>query len=181
MYVEQMELCLDCRCQAAEQVLQQCQGHKASIVVYNDAKSRELVQVHWPGNAFMPPKFTVNEKHLITCGHDRKECSSPHHYLEGRILNLWRENTVVTSTRPSPVRIVLNPDSCSLYSKVYRLLIISSVPSFMQTWFLAELKRATTIYKRVSVFGGHACTVNCHIPVWPILQVNPSWPFGHLS
>ena len=117
MYVEQMELCLDCRCQAAERLPLQCQlkRHETSIVVYSDAKSRELVPVHWPVNASKLPlnkRFTVTKEHLNTC-HDRMECSSPHHYLEGRILNLWRENSVVTSTRPSPVRI---PDS--LYSNV---------------------------------------------------------------
>ena len=149
IYMEQKELCLDCRCQAVEQLLQQCQlkRHKTSIVVYSDAKSRELVRVHWPVNASKLPsnaRFTVTKEHLNIC-HDRTECSSPHHYLEAWILNQWRENTVVTNTRPSPVRI-----PSSLYP-MYRMLITSSVPSFMQTWFLAELKRAATMYKRVSV------------------------------
>ena len=149
IYTEQIELCLDCRCQAAELLLQQCQlkGHKGSIVVYSDAECRELVPVHWPVNASKLPlneRSTVTEEHLNICD-DRTECSSPHHYLEAKILNQWRENTVVINTRPSPVRI---PNS--LYP-IYRMLITSSVPSLMQTWFLAELKRAATMYKRVSV------------------------------
>ena len=108
MYKEEKELCLDCRSQAAGNVLQQCNlnGHEASIVVYNDPERKEVVPVYWPVIAAkrnVPVRFSVKTHHLNTC-HDRTECSFPHHYLEGMILNLWRENTVVTSTRPSSVR-----------------------------------------------------------------------------
>ena len=108
-YTEQKELCLDCRSQAAGHVLQQCNlnGHEAKTVVYNDTERRELVPVYWPVNASkhnVHVKFTVRADHLSSC-HDRTKCSLPHHYLEGRILNIWRENAVVTNTRPSSVRI----------------------------------------------------------------------------
>ena len=108
-YKEKAELCLDCRSQAAGHVLQQCclNGHEATIVVYSDAEMREVVPVHWPALAFKRNVrwFSVKADHLKKC-HDHMKCSYPHHYLEGRILNLWRENAVVTDTRPSFVRIL---------------------------------------------------------------------------
>ena len=115
MYKEKKELCLDCRSQAAEHVVQQCQvnGHEATVVVYSDAEKRELVPVYWPVNASKVRWFTVKADHVRTCC-DRMKCSLPHHYLERRILNLWREVTVATDTRPSPV---------SIYSKQLHLTI----------------------------------------------------------
>ena len=147
MYKEKKELCLDCRSQAAEHVVQQCQvnGHEATVVVYSDAEKRELVPVYWPVNASKVRWFTVKADHVRTCC-DRMKCSLPHHYLERRILNLWREVTVATDTRPSPVRI---PNSFrSIY--VCRLHFLSSLFLFMQRMFLAELKRAVAINKKVS-------------------------------
>ena len=101
------EVCLDCRSQTARHIVQQCRlnGHEATVVVYSDAQRREFVPVYWPVIASRQNvKFVVNIDHLSTC-HDRTECSIPHHYLEARILNVWRENTVMTSTRPSLVRV----------------------------------------------------------------------------
>ena len=112
MYKEKKELCLDCRSQAAGHVLQQCnlKGHEANIVVYSDPERREIVPVYWPVNASkLNERLKVTEEHLSTC-RDQAKCSFPHHYLEEWILKLWRENTVVTNTRPSSVRI---PDSLS--------------------------------------------------------------------
>ena len=107
-YEEKAELCLDCRSQAAGHVLQQCcsNGHEATIVIYSDAEIREVVPVYWPALAskWNVRQFPVKADHLKTC-HDRMKCSFPHHYLEGRILNLWRENSVITDRRPSSVRI----------------------------------------------------------------------------
>ena len=107
-YEEKAELCLDCRSQAAGHVLQQCclNGHEANIVIYSDAEMREAVPVYWPALASKRNvrRFTVKADHLKTC-HDRMKCSFPHHYLEGKILNLWRENSVMTDRRPSSVRI----------------------------------------------------------------------------
>jgi len=79
-------------------------GHEATVVVYSDAEKREFVPVYWPVNASKVRWFTVKAHHLRTC-HDRMKCSFPHHYLEQRILKLWREKAVATDTRPSPVRI----------------------------------------------------------------------------
>ena len=101
------EVCLDCRSQTAQHVVQQCRliGHEATVVVYSDAQRREFVPVYQPVIASrLNVKFVVNIDHLRTC-HDRTECSIPHHYLEAKILNVWRENTVMTSTRPSLVRV----------------------------------------------------------------------------
>ena len=110
MYKEEKELCLDCRSQAAGHTMQQCRlnGHEANIVIYSDTERKEIVPVYWSAIASkLNVKFTVEEDHLRTC-HDCTECSFPHHYLEARILNIWRENTVMTNTRPSSVRV---PDS----------------------------------------------------------------------
>ena len=117
MYKEKKELCLDCRSQAARNVVQQCRvnGHEATVVVYSDAQRREFVPVYWPVNASKVRSFTVKADHLRTCC-DRMKCSFPHHYLERRILNLWREITVATDTRPSPVRI---PNSFSSTLLIY--------------------------------------------------------------
>jgi len=106
MYKEKKELCLDCRSQEVEHVVQQCRvnGHEATVVVYSDAEKREFVPVYWPVNASKVRWFTVKAHHLRTC-HDRMKCSFPHHYLEQRILNLWRQKAVATDTRPSPVSI----------------------------------------------------------------------------
>ena len=104
---EENEVCLDCRSQAAEHVVQQCHvnGHEATVVVYNDTERREFVPVYRPVIASRQNvKFVVNIDHLTTC-HDRTECSVPHHYLEAGILNVWRENTVLTSTKSSLVRV----------------------------------------------------------------------------
>ena len=105
-YEEKKELCLDCKFQAAEHVVQQCRlnGHEATVVIYSDAVKRELVPVYWPGSPSKGRWFTVKADHLRTC-HDRMKCSFPHHYLEQRILNLWRQKAVATDTRPSPVSI----------------------------------------------------------------------------
>ena len=117
MYKEKKELCLDCRSQAAEHVVQQCRvnGHEATVVVYSHAQRREFVPVYWPVNASNVRWFTVKADHLRTC-HDRMKCSFPHHYLEQRILNLWRQNSVATDTRPSPVSI---PNSFSSTLLIY--------------------------------------------------------------
>ena len=129
-YKEQKELCLDCRSQTAQRILQQCQKeHKARLrfVVYSDADCREIVPVHWPIKlSRMPPyvRFTVKAEHLNTCG-DPTACSFPHHYLEARILNLWRENSVVTSTRPSLVRIPDSPSFNTMHITSYIMYLHS--------------------------------------------------------
>ena len=117
---EENEVCLDCRSQAARHVVQQCRvnGHEATVVVYSDAQRREFVPVYRPVIASrLNVEFLVNKDHLSTC-HDPTECSIPHHYLEARILNVWRENTVMTSTRQSLVRV---PSSFNF--KVYTYVI----------------------------------------------------------
>ena len=128
MLKEEKELCLDCRSQAAGHVLKQCHlhGHEATIVVYSDAEMREIVSVYWPMIASNVRRFTVKADHLETC-QDCMKCSFPHHYLEGKILNLWRENSVMTDTRPSPVRV---PDSLHLIESISYLICIH-IPAVM--------------------------------------------------
>ena len=149
MYKEEKELCLECRSQAAEHVVQQCRvnGHEATVVVYSDAQRREFVPVYWPVNASKVRWFTVKADHLRTC-RDRMKCSFPHHYLEQRILNLWRQKAVATDTRPSPVRI---PNIVSSTLLIYvECISITILSLFMQKWFLAELKQAVAMNIKVS-------------------------------
>ena len=132
MYKAKAELCLDCRFQAAGHVLQQCclNGHEATIVVYSAAEMREIVPVYWPAHeSEMNVKrfYTVKADHLKMC-HNRMKCSSPHHYLEARILNIWRENSVMINTRPSPVRLLTASVDTAKYIYIH---VRSLVFSFM--------------------------------------------------
>ena len=100
------ELCLDCKLQAAEGILQHCHTgkHVPVTVVYVDEESREIVPVPLPRNVGRMSKPSKFRAHLPSECRNPQFCSFPHHQLAAKIMNQWRDRTVKVSKPPTLVR-----------------------------------------------------------------------------
>ena len=109
------ELCVDCKLEAANRILNYCHsdGHKPVIVLYLDEDHKEIVPIPLPRSFYKISWAKRFRAHLPSECPNPQNCSSPHHQLAAKIMNQWKQGTIAVSKPPT----LVSPACISIHIK----------------------------------------------------------------